>query len=314
MSDEEEEEEGGRRRRAPLSRSRRLSSRRRRRSEEEEDEGEEGGDEGAATEASSDSDGSSDDDGGGATAEPITEVNDFTRPVSLPSAPGSGGPDFPLVGAPPAERWASFSGSARRFGANFSHFLFGLGRSAQEQGQAFGRDVVKPFSSALLEAAISLVLLFVMAAAGVYAGRVVRVKTADKVVLAAAAPKVVASGQDMDESFFSEGFNTKELHSRANRVLKNYLEALESGDHQAAYDLLSPEWRTELSYDSFQAGYQTTRVTGYSIGEAETVDQRHVKIKARIEVEESGKRKTLEALYLAVLSAQGWRLDGGTFR
>ena len=69
-------------------------------------------------------------------------------------------------------------------------------------------------------------------------------------------------------------------------MLKNYLEALESGDHQAAYDLLSPEWRTELSYDSFQAGYQTTRVTGYSIGEAETVDQRHVKIKARIEVEE----------------------------
>lgn len=314
MSDEEEEEEGGRRRRAPLSRSRRLSSRRRRRSEEDEEEAEEGGgdEEGGATEATAEPEAGADE--GGGDAEPITDAQEFTRPVSLPSTTGSGGPDFPLVGAPPAERWASFSGSARRFGAAFSHYLFGLGRTAQQQGQAFGRDVVKPFSSALLEAAISLVLLFAMAAAGVYVGRVVRVKTADKVTLTAAAPKVVQSGQNMDESFFSEGFNTKELHSRANRVLKNYLEALQDGDMRAAYDLLSPEWRSELSYESFQAGYRTTRLTAFSIGNAETVDQRHVKIKARIEVEEAGKRKTLEALYLAVLSPQGWRLDGGTFR
>ena len=313
MSDEEEEEEGGRRRRAPLSRSRRLSSRRRRRSEEDEEEAEEGG----ATEAAAESEAAESEAGadeGGGDAEPVTDAHEFTRPVSLPSATGSGGPDFPLVGAPPAERWAAFSGSARRFGTAFSHYLFGLGRTAQQQGQAFGRDVVKPFSSALLEAAISLVLLFAMAAAGVYVGRVVRVKTADKVTLTAAAPKVVASGQNMDESFFSEGFNTKELHSRANRVLKNYLEALQDGDMQAAYDLLSPEWRSELSYESFQAGYRTTRLTAFSIGNAETVDQRHVKIKAQIEVEEAGKRKSLEALYLAVLSPQGWRLDGGTFR
>ncbi len=313
MSDEEEEEEGGRRRRAPLSRSRRLSSRRRRRSEEDEEEAEEGGGgEEAATEATAEPEESAaEGDGDG---EQATDAHEFTRPVSLPSATGSGGPDFPLVGVPPAERWASFSGSARRFGASFSHYLFGLGRTAQQQGQAFGRDVVKPFSSALLEAAISLVLLFVMAAAGIYVGRVVRVKTADKVTLTASVPKVVQSGQNMDESFFSEGFDTKELHSRANRVLKNYLEALQDGDMQAAYDLLSPEWRSELSYESFQSGYRTTRVTSFSIGKAETVDQRHVKIKAQIQVEEAGKRKTLEALYLAVLSAQGWRLDGGTFR
>ncbi len=309
MSDEEEEEEGGRRRRAPLSRSRRLSSRRRRR--EEEDNEEEGGDEEAA-ETPAEPDSSGEEEAG--DPEPITEAQDFTRPVSLPSAPGASGPDFPLVSAPPAERWASFSGSARRFGANFSTFLFGLGRSAQEQGQAFGRDVVKPFSSALLEAAISLVLLFAMAAAGVYAGRVVRVKTADTITLSASAPKVVQSGQNMDESFFSEGFDTKELHSRANRVLKNYLEALQSGDLRAAYDLLSQEWRNELSFESFQAGYQTTRVVSFEIGKAQTVNQRRVEIKAKIGVEEAGQMKNLEALYQAVLSPQGWRLDGGTFR
>lgn len=305
MSDEEDNEEGGRRRRAPLSRSRRLSSRRRRRSEEDEEPSEESGDD-AASEGDSEE--------GGSEAEPVAETSNFTRPVSLPGVGGSEGSDLPHVGVPAAERWASFSGSARRFGAAFSHYLFGLGRSAQQQGQVFGREVVKPFSSALLEAAVSLVLLFAMASLGVWVGRKVRVHTADKVALTAAAPKVVVPDQTMDDSYFSEGFNTKELHSRANRVLKNYLEALQSGDLQAAYDCLSPEWRSELSYRSFQAGYQTTRVTGFSIGEAETVDQRHVKIKARIEVEEKGNSKTLEALYLAVLSPQGWRLDGGTFR
>ncbi len=315
MSDEEEEEEGGRRRRAPLSRSRRLSSRRRRRSEGDENE-EEGGDgdgDGEASEAPSEPDSSGDDDGGG-ESEPITEAQDFTRPVSLPSASGARSPDFPLVSAPPAERWASFSGAARRFSANFSTYLFGLGRSAQEQGQAFGRDVVKPFSSALLEAAVSLVLLFAMAAAGVYVGRIVRVKTSDIVTLGATAPKVVQSGQNMDESFFSEGFDTKELHSRANRVLKNYLEALQAGDLRAAYDLLSPEWRNELSFEAFEAGYRTTHVASFEIGKAKTVNQRRVEIKARIGVEEAGQVKNLEALYQAVLSPQGWRLDGGTFR
>lgn len=311
MSDEEENEEGGRRRRAPLSRSRRLSSRRRRRSEEDEEEAsEEATDEAAGD--SADSEGSSEE--GGSEAEPAAETSNFTRPVSLPGVSAAESSELPNVGVPAAERWASLSGSARRFGTAFSHYLFGLGRSAQQQGQAFGRDVVKPFSSALLEAALSLVLLFVMASVGVWVGRQVRVKTADKITLTATAPKVVVSDQMMDDSYFSEGFNTKELHSRANRVLKNYLEALQSGELQSAYDCLSPEWRTELSYQSFQAGYQTTRVTGFSIGEAETVDQRHVKIKARIEVEEMGNRKTLEALYLAVLSPQGWRLDGGTFR
>lgn len=308
MSDEDDEEEGGRKRRAPLSRSRRLSSRRRRKSEDD-DEGEEGG---------------GDDEGGGDAAEeapappPPAETSDdepeFTRPVSLPSAPSSGTPDFPLVGAPPAERWAGVSGSARRFGANFSNFLFGLGRTATEQSQTFGREVVRPFSSALLEAAISLLLLFVMGACGVYTGRYLKLASVGKSSLTNLEHKVVQSGEKIDESFFSEGFDTEELHSRANRVLENYLKALQDGDFRGAYELLSPEWRAELPYEDFEAGYRTTKVSSYDIGKAETVDPRHVRIKAELEVEEGGERKVLEALYLAVLSPQGWRLDGSTYR
>ncbi len=309
MSDEEDEDEGGRRRRAPLSRSRRLSSRRRRKSgDEDEEEGaeEEGGGSEAAEEEPLPS----------AVPEPTAadDEPEFTRAVSLPSAPVGGGSDFPMEGPPAAERWAGFAGAARRFGANFSHFLFGLGRSAQEQGQTFGREVVKPFSSALLEAAISLALLFVMVAVGVYSGRYLKLASVGKTSLAQLEHKVTQSDAQLDVSAFSEGFDTKDLHAKANRVLINYLKALQDQDYRAAYDMLSPEWRQELAFEDFQAGYQTTSVLTYDIGQAETVDARHVRIKAEVEVEEGGQKKILEALYLAVLSPQGWRLDGSTYR
>ncbi len=305
---EEEEEEGKRKRRTPLSRSRRLSSRRRRKAAEEESEGE--GEEGSSGETS----GSDDADGDG--GENLGDFDgDHTQAVtSLPSATGVGAPDFPLVSVPASERWASFQGSARRFGIDFSSFVAGLGRSAQEQGQTFGREVVKPLSSALMEAAVCLLLLFVMGASGVKLGQRLKRIFAPAPTALAMEQQIVQPGQKIDESFFSQGFNTEELHSRANRVLENYLKSLKSEDFRAAYDLLSPEWREELSYSTFEGGYRSTRVTAYSIGKAETVDQRHVRIKAEIEVEENGRRKVLEALYLAVLSSQGWRLDGGTFR
>ena len=310
---EEDEEEGSRKRRAPLSRSRRLSSRRRRKSAEEDD-AEEGGSEGEAGVASPSAAAENGPEDGNFGSDDADE-QDFTRPVpSLPSAPGSGSPDFPLVSAPPSEQWASLQGSVRRFGIDFSSFLGGLGRSATVQGQAFGRDVVKPLSSALIEAALSLALIFVMGVVGVYFGRHLRLATQSTSTAVAIEHQAVQPGQKIDESFFSQGFKTEELHSLANRVLKDYLKALQDQEFRVAYDLLSPEWRSELSFESFQAGYATTQVTAYEIGKAETVDQSHVRIKAEIEVEENGERKILEALYLAVLSPQGWRLDGGSFR
>lgn len=310
MSDEEDEDEGGRRRRAPLSRSRRLSSRRRRKAGEEDE------DEGGAEEGGGDSDGSEEEAAPAPTPEPSVDDDEpeFTRAVQLPSAPVIGGSDFPMEGPPAAERWAGFAGSARRFGGKFSHFVFGLGRSAHEQGQTFGREVVRPFSSALLEAAISLTLLFMMVAAGVYSGRYMKLASVGKTSLARLEHKVTQTSSSLDESSFSEGFDTKELHSRANRVLVNYLKALQDQDYRSAYDLLSPEWRNELVYEDFQSGYQTTTVLTYDIGQAETVDPRHVRIKAELEIEEGGQKKILEALYLAVLTPQGWRLDGSTYR
>lgn len=306
MSDEEDEDEGGRKRRAPLSRSRRLSSRRRRKAEDEEEEGESG-----SAEA-----GGGDEEAPPAPAADISgdDEPEFTRPVSTPSSLGSALPDFPDVAPPPAERWASFSGSARRFGSNFSEFLFGLGRSAQEQGQTFGREVVKPFSSALLEAAISLALLFLMVAAGVYTGHRLKLASVGQASVTILESQVVQPNQNIDESLFSHGLSDKELHARAHRVLENYLKALQQQNFRVAYDLLSPEWRQELAFDDFEAGYLTTKVSSYEIGKAETIDQRQVRIQAELEVQEGGQRKMLQALYLAVLSSQGWRLDGSTFQ
>jgi hypothetical protein len=202
----------------------------------------------------------------------------------------------------------------RRFGQNFSNFLFGLGRTATEQSQTFGREVVRPFSSALLEAAISLALLFIMAICGVYTGRYLKLASVDKASLTTLEHQVVQPGDKIDESFFSEGFDTADLHARANRVLENYLKALQDQDYRAAYDLLSSEWQAQLAYETFESGYRTTRISAYQIGKAETLDPRNVRIKAELEVEEGGQRKTLEAVYLAVLSSRGWRLDGSEYR
>lgn len=301
MSDNEADEEE--RRRAPLSRSRRLSSRRRRKTEE--DETSEASDDAGVEEAAP------------SESPPIEQIGedapDFTQAVSLPSAPTSSPTEFSTASIPPAEHWAILSGALRRWTGDFSYRLQGLSRTASEQGHAFGREVIRPFSSALLEAALSLTLLFVMGVAGAYVGSLLKTRTAEMTTLTGSDPKLVTTPKTLDEDLFNQGFNTQELHLRANRVLQNYFEALKSKNLRSAYDLLSSEWQQELSFASFQQGYQTTQVLSFQLGQAQTIDPSHVRIKAEVQVTESGKTRTLQADYLAVLSPQGWRLDGGEF-
>lgn len=310
MSDESEDDDDGKRpRRRPLSRSRKLGSRRRR-GRDDEEEGEDEGDSGASEEPSEIE----------APSDPPTqslEVEpDHTLPVSrLPSPGGSGTPDLSSVSAPPAgEQWAKMRGSARRFGIDFSRFLLGIGHEAKRSGVDFNQKVVRPVSSAMFEAAVCITLLFVTGVFGWTFGKYIKTVSSDAGNTVSYQNRTVRPGQKIDESFFSQGFDTAELHKRASRVLDDHLRALRESKFTEAYALLSPAWKEQLSFKTFESGYLSTKVLAYDIGKVETLDPRRIRLRADLKVEEQKREKLYQAVYIAVLTNDGWRLDGGTFK
>lgn len=305
MSDESDDEDGKRARRRPLSRSRKLGSRRRRGRDDEDESEEDGGGEDVAAEASEES------------APPVVEPEpEHTLPVNkLPSPGGSGAPDLGSVPAPPAaERWARFRGSARRFGTDFSHFLLGIGHEAKRSGVDFNQKVVRPVSSAMFEAAICITLLFVTGVFGWTFGKYIKTVTSNRGNTVSYQNRTVRPGQKIDESFFSQGFDTAELHKRASSVLDDHLRALRESRFTEAYGLLSPAWKEQLSFKTFESGYQATKVLAYDIGKVETLDTRRIRLRADLKVQEQGKERLYQAIYIAILTHDGWKLDGGTFK
>jgi hypothetical protein len=295
-------------RRRPLSRSRKLGSRRRRgrgKEEEEEEESEE------STE-SSDAEGDEDAD----EASSPSDDTDQTLPVTkIPPPAGSGTPKLDAIPAPPAaERWAKFRGAARRFSTDFSDYLRGLGQTAARSGVDFNQKVVKPFSHALFEAAICVALIFITGVFGVMFGNYLKTVASSRSDTVSYQNRTVRPGQKIDESFFSQGFDTAELHKRASRVLDDHLKALSRSEFVEAYALLSPAWKEQLSYRTFESGYLATKVVAFEIGKVETLEPRRIRLRADLKVQEKGQEKLYSAVYIAVLTSDGWRLDGGTFR
>ena len=303
-----------RKRRRPLSRSRKLGSRRRRGrrgadEDENDDEDEDsGGDD--SDDSSSDSDSSDDDDS--SSSDPPEQ----TVPVNkLPSPGGSGTPDLSSVpAAPPAEKWAKLRGSARRFGSEFSNYLVGLGQTAHQSGVDFNQKVVRPFSHALFEAAICVAFIFITGVFGVMFGSYLKTINAKGSQTVSFQNRTVRPGQQLEQGFFSTGFDTAKLHKRANRVLDEHLSALQDSKFVDAYALLSPAWKKQLSFNTFENGYSATKVIAYDIGKVETLDARRIRLRAELKVQEQGKERLYSAVYIAVLTPDGWRLDGGTFK
>lgn len=301
-------------RRRPLSRSRKLGSRRRRgrRGKEEENEEEQ-----APSEESGDGDeeASSSESGQPETA---AEPAEQTVPVSKLPSPGGGGSGTPDLGTtpkpPPAERWAKFRGSARRFGAEFSKYLVGLGQTAHQSGVDFNQKVVRPFSHALFEAAICVALIFITGVFGVMFGSYLKTINAKGSQTVSFQNRTVRPGQSLDQGFFSTGFDTAELHKRANRVLDDHLTALRDSEFVGAYAMLSPAWKSQLSFNTFENGYTQTKVLAYDISKVETLDARRIRLRAELKVREQGRERLYTAIYIAVLTPEGWRLDGGTFK
>ncbi len=309
MSDDSDEK---RPRRRPLSRSRKLGSRRRRgRGNDAEEEADSSG-----AEKSEEAAASGDANEEFTAPSPSLNEADHTVAVSkIPSPGGSGTPQMDLQAAPPtAERWAKIKGSLRRFASEFSDYLMGLGQTAHQSSVDFNQKVVKPLSHALFEAAICVGLIFITGVFGVMFGSYLKTVTSKGSNTVSYQNRTVRPGQKIDESFFSQGFDTAELHKRASRVLDDHLAALRRSSFKEAYGLLSPAWKEQLSYQTFENGYSSTKVQAYEIGKVETLDPRRIRLRADLKVREHGRDKLYSAVYIAVLTSDGWRLDGGTFK
>lgn len=311
MSDDEDDDDNKPRRR-PLSRSRKLGSRRRRgRRGEGDDEGDEDDGESGAEEAGGD-DGPADE----AFTAP-NPVEDHTLAVNarIPSPGGvSGTPVLDDGSAPAGEKWAKVQGAARRFGLDFSNYLVGLGQTAHQSGVDFGQNVVKPFSHALFEAAICLALLVVCGVFGAMFGGYLKTVTSEGGKTVSFQNREVRPGQQIDESLLSQGFEMSDIHQGASRILDQHLGKLRRSQFVEAYTLLSPAWKEQLSFPTFQEGYTATRIVDYDIGKVESLSNQRIRLRAELKVQERGRERIYSAVYIAILTPDGWRLDGGTFR
>ena len=92
------------------------------------------------------------------------------------------------------------------------------------------------------------------------------------------------------------------------------MRALRGSQFIEAYGLLSPAWKEQLAYPTFESGYINTQVLAFEIGRVETLDPRRIRLRAELKVKEGGSEKLYTAIYIAILTSEGWRLDGGTFK
>lgn len=279
------------------------------------DEGEEsGGEEAAADESSDDS---------AASAEPDDE-NDPTAPLPIATGPIPPAPTSAPPGAPQPsfdERMVKLRSGASWFTREFGAFLVGLGRSASSRGKEFGDNVVRPFSSALLEAVIALVLLAFTLLLGISLGRGLHpvLKTsADSTTpnttapprgrghpFPVASPTTRPSFKPLPERNKSEG---------AKQALTTFLEAINQGDHQSAYSQLSPGWQKELTFESFSKGYASARDLRYTIEEAVPLGSDRVQLEVILAVQEGANTRKYAGTYIALKTEDGWKLDSGSLR
>ena len=286
----------------------------RRLGKKDEDEGDESGGEEAASEESSDDSSSSDD---GDANDPTAPLPIATSPI--PPAPGANTPATPQPSFD--ERMVKLRSGASWFTREFGAFLVGLGRSASSRGKEFGDNVVRPFSSALLEAVIALVLLAFTLLLGITLGRGLHpvLKTSADGTgqtsvtpprgrghpFPVASPTTRPSFKPLPERNKSEG---------AKQALTTFLEAINQGDHQSAYAQLSPGWQKELSFENFSKGYASARDLRYTIEEAVPLGSDRVQLEVILAVQEGANTRKYAGTYIALKTDNGWKLDSGSLR
>ncbi len=315
MAEDGEKKSRFKRRPRSLGSRRRLGSKRRGRKSEdegEEEESEEGGDDKSEGD---DEDGGSDEDSSSSDAsddEPApTEV------VPSPKiGPGSATPTVPTPAPTRGETLVKVKSKLNWFTREFGQFLMELGRDVQAGGQRFGSDVVKPFSRAVMEALLCIVLAIMTCGLGFVGGRALYAqshKPRAKVVNSKI-PTTRNLGITPGKGRKSRPLPTRDGKDAAEAVLAAFLANINKANYPRAYALLSSDWKRELSASKFEQGFSQSKDIKYRVLDSVELGKDRVQIDVTLQVTENGKPRKYDYTYMMVRGADGWKLDSGNVR
>lgn len=316
MAEDGEKKSRFKRRPRSLGSRRRLGSKRRGRDKEDEGDGEEeekseeeGGDEDSGDDDSSDSSSDSSSDDGEV---PATEV------VPSPKlGPGSATPTLPTPAPTRGEALIKVKSKLNWFTREFGKFLMDLGRDVQAGGQRFGSDVVKPFSKAVMEALLCIVLAIMTCGMGFVGGRALyaqshkpRAKVTTSKVPTTRNLGITPGGRRGD----SRPLPVRGGKEAAEAVLASFLANINKADYPRAYSLLSAEWKKELNASDFERGFSQSKEIKYRVLDSVELGKDRVQIDVTLQVKEKGKPRQYDYTYVMVRGADGWKLDSGSLR
>ncbi|MGE0491637.1 MAG: hypothetical protein AB7S38_20665 [Vulcanimicrobiota bacterium] len=100
----------------------------------------------------------------------------------------------------------------------------------------------------------------------------------------------------------------------ARGAVLGFYQAIDRGNFNVAYDLLSQGWRSELPYDSFVAGFEQTHAVGCRIENHQSITENQVQVDFVVDMQEADEARTYRGSYLVVRTSSGWRIDSGELR
>ncbi|MCA9795827.1 MAG: hypothetical protein KC910_28665 [Candidatus Eremiobacteraeota bacterium] len=100
----------------------------------------------------------------------------------------------------------------------------------------------------------------------------------------------------------------------ARGAVLGFYQAIDRGNFNVAYDLLSQGWRSELPYESFVAGFEQTRAVGCRIENHQTITENQVQVDFVVDMQEADEARTYRGSYLVVRTSSGWRIDSGELK
>jgi hypothetical protein len=95
----------------------------------------------------------------------------------------------------------------------------------------------------------------------------------------------------------------------ARSTLLRYLDNLAKDQWQQAYDLLSPEWRSELSSSSFRDAFLDIEDVRWSVSDQRLNPDGNADVLVRLAFREGGKVQRYVGRFRLVKGTQGWRID-----
>lgn len=105
--------------------------------------------------------------------------------------------------------------------------------------------------------------------------------------------------------------NTGELNQQAvTDLVVGFFESINERKYEDAYDALSPEWQSAVSMEKFREGYLNTGNVRCSVKSVRSVKGGYA-VDIGVEATESGKKHYYKAVYTAISTSKGWKLDSG---